>query len=188
MQYLVSFALLVAVGGWMVAVYNRLYHLRCSVCTCWYEWRKATHYRNECLSNFTTLFALFLPQDDALARHLRHLVVDSEKSLSLSLEPRWNSRHGFVSGAERLVRQAVVQSVHVVEQHPMMRGHEHLHQLCCNVSLSLEKQAHVSELFNAAAAEYNAALNSFSARVLAPVFGFAVADTLDVPTQKTCNP
>lgn len=185
MQYLISLALLVAVGGWIVGVYNRLHHLRGSVCNCWSQWRKATHYRNECLSDFTAAFAAFLPREEPMLRHLRHLVADSERSLSLAPEPRWNSRCGFVAGAEQLVRQAVAQSVRMVEESPAMSAHEHLLELCSSVSLSLHRQEQLSALFNAAAGEYNAALGSPSARLLAPVFGFEAADTLDAPTQKT---
>ena len=66
MQYLVSFALLVAVAAWMVRIYNNLDHLRGVVCSCWGQWRKATHHRNECLTDFAVVFALFLPQGDPL--------------------------------------------------------------------------------------------------------------------------
>ena len=47
----------------------------------------------------------------------------------------------------------------------------------------------VAALFNHAALEYNAALSSPSARLLAPIFGFARADALDAPPeqQKTRN-
>ncbi len=178
MQYLVSFALLVAVVAWMVRVYNNLDHLRGVVCSCWGEWRKATHRRNECLSDFAVVFALFLPQGDPLPRKLRRLAADSERSLALSQEPRWSRLHGFVGGAEDLLRQAVESSVQKVEDSPVMREHEHLQRLCSSMSVSLFQQEQMTELFNRAAKDYNAALGGPSARFLAPLFGFSAADPL----------
>lgn len=182
MQYLVSFALLVAVVAWMVGVYNNLCHLRMTVCNCWGQWRKATQHRNECLSDFTNAFSLFMPQGDPLPDSLRRLVADSERSLALlSREPRWCSLHGFTGGAEQLLRQAVARSVQAVEASPAMRAHEHLQQLCSGVAVSLYQQDQVANLFNRAAREYNAALASPSARLLAPLFGFVCADPLSLP-------
>lgn len=179
MQYLVSFALLVAVVAWMVGIYNNLCHLRGVVCSCWCQWRKATHRRNECLRDFTAALASFVPQDDPLPHFLRRLVADSEHSLSLAHEPRWSTLHGFVGGAEQLVRQAVERSVQVVEDSPAMRAHEHLQRLCSSMAVSIYQQDQVAELFNRAAREYNSALGRPSARLLAPLFGFAAADPLE---------
>ena len=184
MQYLVSFALLVAFVAWMVGVYNNLCHLRGAVCNCWGQWRKATHHRNECLNDFTTAFARFLPQGDPLPESLRRMVADSERSLALlAHEPRWGSQHGFVGGAESLLRQAVARSVQTVEDSPAMRAHEHLQRLCSGVAVSLYQQDQQASLFNRAAFEYNAALARPSARLLAPVFGFCSADPLS-PSEK----
>lgn len=178
MQYLVSFALLVAFAAWMVGVYNTLFHLRGTVCNCWGQWCKATHQRNECLNDFANAFASFLPADNPLPASLLRLAADSERSLALSYEPRWSSLHGFVGGAEARLRQAVARSVQTVEDSPIMRAHEHLQQLCSGVSVSLYLQDQRAELFNHAAQEYNAALGTPSARLLAPLFGFACADPL----------
>lgn len=184
MQYLVSFALLVAVVAWMVRVYNNLDHLRGVVCSCWGQWRKATHHRNECLTDFAVVFALFLPQGDPLPRNLRRLAADSERSLALSREPRWSRLHGFVGSAEHLLRQAVERSVQTVADSPAMRSHEHLQQLCSSMSVSLFQQVQMTNLFNQAAKDYNAALGAPSARFLAPLFGFSAADPLgDTDTQ-----
>lgn len=184
MQYLVSFALLVAVAAWMVRIYNNLDHLRGVVCSCWGQWRKATHHRNECLTDFAVVFALFLPQGDPLPRNLRRLAADSERTLALTREPRWSRLHGFVGGAESLLRQAVERSVQAVEDSPVMREHEHLQRLCSSMSVSLFQQEQMTELFNRAAKDYNAALVTPSARFLAPLFGFAAADPLgEIHTQ-----
>lgn len=186
MQYLVSFALLVAFVAWMVGVYNNLFHLRGSVCNCWGQWRKATHHRNECLNDFAAAFALFMPSGDPLPDSLRRLAADSERSLALCLEPRWSALHGFVGRAEARLRQVVAHSVQVVEDSPEMRAHEHLQQLCSSVAVSLYQQDQLAELFNRAAREYNAALETPAARLLAPLFGFAGADPLTLPdTQST---
>lgn len=179
MQYLVSFALLVAFVAWMVGVYNNLCHLRDAVCNCWGQWRKATQHRNVCLNDFAAAFALFMPQGDPLPDSLRRMVADSERSLALlSREPRWGALHGFVGGAEHLLRLAVARSVQTVEDSPAMRAHEHLQRLCSGVAVSLYQQEQVTNLFNRAVIEYNAALAQPSARLLAPVFGFSRADPL----------
>lgn len=179
MQYLVSFALLVALASWMVGVYNNLDHLRRLVCEYWEQWRCATHRRNECLADFALVFASLRPGEDPLPRCLQRMSEDSERSLALCESPRWSAVHGFMGGAEQLLRQAVAQSVQAVEDEPAMRGHERLQELCSSVSVSLYRQDQVAALFNRAAREYNQALRGLSARFLAPVFGFAAADPLD---------
>ncbi len=178
MAYLVSFALLVAVLAWMVGVYNNLEHLRGVVCSCWGQWRLATHRRNVCLADFVSVFAVLLPRGDPLPRELRRMVEDSERSLALALEPRWNGNAGMLAGAESILRRAVAQSVQLVEDSPQMRQHEQLLQLCSSMSVSLYQQEQVEALFDHAAYEYNAALVTPSARLLGPLFGFAKADPL----------
>ncbi len=179
MAYLVSFALLVALTAWIVGVYNNLEHLRGVVCNCWGQWRRVTHQRNECLSHFTTELAACLPSGDSLPQDLRRMVDDSERSLALALEPRWNKMHGFVGKAEQLLRFAAERSVQVVEESPTLRSHETLLRLCSSTAVSLYQQEQVTTLFNRAAHEYNSALSTPSARFLAPMLGFIAADTLE---------
>lgn len=179
MPYLISIALLVALVAWMVGVYNNLEHLREIVCNCWGQWCRVTHFRNECAADFTTAFAAFLPPEDALPRDLRRLTKDSERSLALAMEPRWNEEHGFMGRAEQLLRSSLGRAVQMVEDSPAMREHEPLRLLCSNMAVSLYQQEQVAAMFNHAAREYNAALAVPSARLLAPVFGFRRADTLE---------
>lgn len=179
MQYLVSFALLVAVGAWIVGVYNNLEHLRCMVCRGWAQWWRATHHRNACVGDFAAAFALLAPPENSLPRCLLRMVADSERTLAMVEVPRWGELHGFVGGAELLLRQAVAQAVQAVEESPDMRAHEQLQQLCLSVAVSLQQQEQLAALFNRAAREYNAALATPSARLLGPVFGFVAADPLD---------
>ena len=180
MAYLVSFALLVALGAWIVGVYNNLEHLRGVVCSCWGQWRRTTHRRNECLNDYVAAFALFMPANAALPQDLRRLVEDSERALALAVEPRWSGEAGMQGGAELVLRRAVVQSLQVVEDTPVMYGHEHLQRLCSSISVCLYQQDQVAASFNHAAQAYNAALASPSARLLAPLLGFARADALEM--------
>lgn len=180
MQYLVSFALLVAFVAWMAGVYHQLEHLRAAVCQYWGQWCRATHHRNECLADFAETFALFLPQEDPRPAYLRRLAADSDRSLALVRTPRWGPLHGFMGSAEQVLRSAVAQSVQVVENSPVMRGNEPLQRLCSSVSVSLYQQDQLASLFNSAAVEYNAALAAPAARLLAPLFGFEAADPLDM--------
>ena len=175
MQYIVSLALLVALAAWMVGVYNNLNHLREAVCRCWSQWRVVTQRRNMELKDFASSLSSYVPQESSLPGNLLRLVADSERSLLLSDRPRWCSRHGFLGGAERLLRMTVTQAVQAVE----MQSDSHLQQLCHSVSASLYQQDQVTELFNHAAREYNAALMLPSARILAPVLGFSAVDSLD---------
>ena len=172
MQYVVSFALLVALAAWMVGVYNNLHHLRGVVCSCWSQWRTVTHRRNEELKRFA---ASLVSLESSLSGNLLRLVADSERSLMLAEGPRWGARHGFLGGAERLLRMAAAQALRVVEG----QADSAMQQLCQSVSVSLYQQDQVAELFNHAAREYNAALRLPSARFLAPVFGFSAVDALD---------
>lgn len=178
MAYLVSFALLVALLAWMVGVYNNLEHLRGVVCNCWGQWRRATHYRNECLNDFLAVFSAAMPREETLLRDLRRMVEDSERSLALALEPRWGGAHGMMGGAELILRRKVAQSVQLVEDTP--DTYEPLQHFCSSMAVSLSRQDQMAALFNHAAMEYNAALSSPSARLLAPVFGFSRADALEL--------
>lgn len=187
MQYLVAFALLVALGAWIVGVYNHLVHLRGSVCSSWGQWLQATHRRNNCLRDFAAAFSTFLPQNDPMPLHLKRMVEDSEHAIALAMEPRWGKVPGFMGGAEQVLRQAVASSVRTVEDSPEMRAHESLQRLCSGVSSALYQQDQLESVFNHAAREYNAALMTPSARLLSPVFGFAKADPLDVRRQQNAR-
>ena len=184
MQYLISFALLVALLAWMVGVYNNLEHLRKGVCECWAQWRQHTHRRNVCLNDFARSLAPFMPAGDPLPQSLLRLSADSERSLSLVESPQWGAHHGFLGGAEHLLRMAVAQSVHVVEASPAMRSDAHLLQLSRSVSSALYQQEQLMELFNRSAREYNAALRHVSARVLASVFGFSAVNMLEMSSRQ----
>ena len=179
MQYLVAFALLVALAAWIVGVYNQLAHLRGQVCSSWSQWLGATHRRNICLRDYAAVFAAFLPKNSPMPTHLQRLAEDSEYAIALTLEPRWGKAPGFMSGAEKVLRQAVVEAQHTVEDTPRMREHEHMQRMNSGVSAALYQQDQLAALFNRAAREYNAALAVPSARLLAPVFGFEKANPLD---------
>ena len=175
MQYVVSFALLVALAAWMVGVYNNLNHLRGVVCSCWSQWCTVTHRRNAELKEFATLLASCVPQESPLPGSLLRLVTDSERSLQLVSVPRWSSQHGFLGGAEHFLRMAAEQAMRAVE----MQADSRVRQACHSVSVALYQQDQIAELFNRAAREYNAALCLPAARFLAPVFGFSAVDPLD---------
>ena len=187
MQYLISFALLVALLAWMVGVYSNLEHLRKSVCECWAHWRQLTHQRNVCLNDFARCLTPFMPAGDPLPQSLLRLSADSERSLSLVEMPQWGAHHGFLGGAEHLLRMAVAQSVHVVESSPVMRSDVQLLQLSRSVSSALYQQEQVMELFNSSAREYNAALRNVSARLLASVFGFSAVSMLEMPARQNAR-
>lgn len=187
MQYLISFALLVALLAWMVGVYSNLEHLRKSVCVCWAHWRQLTHQRNVCLNDFARCLTPFMPAGDPLPQSLLRLSADSERSLSLVEMPQWGAHHGFLGGAEHLLRMAVAQSVHVVESSPVMRSDVQLLQLSRSVSSALYQQEQVMELFNSSAQEYNAALRNVSARLLASVFGFSAVSMLEMPARQNAR-
>lgn len=188
MQYLVSFALLVFVAGWIVGVYNRLEHLRRVVCNSWQQWRKITHRRNLCLRDFATEFAAFLPADNPMAQNLLRLAVDSERGVTLALEPRWNSQPGFIGGAELLLRQVVADSVLAIETAYVINGHEQLLSLTQRVAALMGEQEQITALFNRAALEYNTALVTPAARLLAPLLGFCTAAPLDAPGMQNTTP
>ena len=181
MQYLVSFALLVFVAGWIVSVYNRLEHLRRVVCNSWQQWRKITHQRNACLRDFAAEFAAVRPENNPMAQNLLRLAVDSERGVTLALEPRWNSQPGFIGGAEFLLRQVVADSVLAIETSYVMSGHEQLQSLTQRVAALMGEQEQITALFNRAVLEYNAALVSPAARMLAPLLGFCTAAPLGAP-------
>lgn len=181
MQYLISFALLVALLAWVVGVYNHLVHLRSAVCKGWLHWRKTARRRNACLRDFVRVFAPAVPVNDPLPRSLLRLAADSEHSLTLADTPRWGRSHAFLGGAEHLLRMAIIQSLRMAETSSAGLADAQLATLCSRLSASLGQQDEAAELFNRAVREYNTALAVPSARLLAPVFGFAAAESLEPP-------
>ena len=186
MEIVVSMALLVAFLGWVVAVYNKLLHLRTEVLGAWKQWLSATRNRNERLSDFADGFAQTLPDGGAASERLRQLADDSEKTLHELQGPRWGIvEGGSLPGVEWRLQRAVYESVHEVERVPGTPEHEQLHQLCGLMSVALCQQEHRTRLFNRAAQEYNAALVTLGGRMLAPLFGFLPAGHLEAPDLQT---
>ncbi len=186
MEIVVSIGLLVAVLAWVLSVYQRLLHLRSEVRGAWQQWLSATHRRNECLADFAEHFALLLPGDDASPARLQRLTDDSEHALEHLAEPRWgNSSEDVLPGVEWRLQRAVHESVAEVEHESLAQGHERLHLLCGQMSVALYQQENRTRLFNRVAQEYNTALSSLGGRMLAPMFGFLPAESLDSPQLRT---
>lgn len=178
MQYLVSFALLVALAAWMAGVYNHLYHLRRAVCANWLQWCRSTHLRNVSLEDFVSSLAGFLSQHDDVSERLKSMVTSSEYEISVALEPHWGKARGSMIPGERLLRRTAAEALSAVEESPATRGQVHLQQLCSRVSSALYQQDQYATLFDRAVREYNEALSTPSACILAPVFGFVAANPL----------
>ncbi len=179
MEYIVSLALLIAVAAWVTAQYQRLQQLRGDVCSAWQQWVAATHRRNACLSDFVSLFSMMLPQGDLLPRSLRRLTSDSEHSLNLATEPHWGAGVHFFPAAEMVLRRAVNDSMETMENSSVMRGHERLQQLCGRMTGAQQRQDALTLRYNRAVQSYNGALDSPSGRMLAPLFRFLRAGSLN---------
>ncbi len=182
MEIVVSIGLLVAVLAWVFSVYQRLLHLRAEVRGAWQQWLTATHRRNECLADFAEHVSLLLPGPDAFPARLQRLTDDSELALEQLEEPRWgDAAADGLPGVEWRLLRAVHESVAAVEQKSPVPGDAQLHLLCGQMSAALQRQENRTRLFNRAAQEYNTALCSPGGRMLAPMFGFLPAESLDTP-------
>ena len=173
MEYLVAFALLVAMGAWVVSSYLRLFHLYERVQGAWLQWTDATRLRNECLGDFLQAFASYLPQGDMLPRDMRRWAEDSERALSATAGAPRRGNFAGLGSAERHLRRVVSHSVHTLVTTRNMREDAHLCELCAAMSASLYRQEELAGVYNRSVAEYNSALRAPGARMVAGLFGFA---------------
>jgi len=169
----VAFSLLVAVGAWVVSSYLRLIHLYEQVQGSWRQWTHATQRRNECLRDFLSEYAAYVPPGDELTADMRRWELDSGRSLKAFPLAPLAGNFNSITTAERHLRRAVSYSVHTLETTSHLSENERLVSLCSAMSVSLYQQDEQMLLYKRSAAAYNTALDSPGARIIAGVFGFA---------------
>lgn len=173
MGYLIAFTLLVALGAWVVSSYLRLIHLYERVQGAWLQWTRATQQRNECLRQFVTEFRAGLPLEAELFSDMHRRELDSCRVLkAFPYAPR-EGDFGSIAEAERYLRRAVSYSVHTVETAGSLQHNQQLTSLCSAMSVSMYRQDEQMLLYKRFAVEYNTALYSPGARIVAGVFGFS---------------
>lgn len=172
MEYIIALSLLVAMGAWVVGAYLRLFHLYERVQGAWQQWSLATEQRNECLRDFTDAIADYLPAGDVLPQDMNRWEEDSRRALQASPTAPREGNFTCIARAERHLRRAVNYSVRTLENTQLMRENEQLLSLCSAVSVSLYQQDAQMRLYNRSASEYNTALHSPGAKIVAGIFGF----------------
>lgn len=173
MEFIVPLGILVAFLAWVIATFSRLYHLQRVVVAAWARWSEATQYRNECLVDFTVLFSGYLPREDVRPRNLRRMADDSRRALlSYREDLPAGDEVKHLSHAERSLRKVVVNAVQAMENSELMRGDSQLSELCSRVSLSLFRQDELTRTYNRSVGNFNLALTSPGARLVAGMFGF----------------
>ncbi|MBR5214311.1 MAG: hypothetical protein IKV92_08635 [Akkermansia sp.] len=173
MVYIISLTLLVALGAWVVASYLRLFHLYERVQCAWLLWHRATLRRNECLLDFATQFAAYLPAGDVLPRDLHRWTQDSGRALEATPTAPKEGNFRTIAMAERYLRRAVSYSVHTLETTQNMQQDAQLLSLCSAMSDSLYRQDEQMLLYKRSAKEYNSALHSPGVGIVAGIFGFS---------------
>lgn len=172
MEYIIALSLMVAVGAWVVGAYLRIFHLYERVQWAWRQWSLATQHRNECVRDFVKGFSACLPAGDVLPRNMHRWEADSGRALrALPTAPR-EGNFGGIEHAERHLRQAVSHSLHTLENTRQLRENEQLHNLCSAVSVSQFRQDAQMQRYHRSAMEYNTALDSPGAKIVAGLFGF----------------
>lgn len=173
MPYIIALGLLLAVTGWLLAIYHRLHDLRVQACRDWIRWVHVTRRRNEQIINFVSVFSGFLPQGDQLPRDLRRLADDSEHRLNHHLRRQPPSVGSTFPTVEPTLRRMVDATLHTLEQNERMRSNDQLVELCAQLCLTLRDQERKAGNYNTSATTYNDALLGPSARFVAPIFGLA---------------
>ena len=172
MVYIISLTLLVALGAWVVSSYLRLFHLYERVQGAWLQWHRATQHRNECLQDFLSHFAAYLPAGDVLPQDLHRWAEDSGRALKATPTAPREGNFSCIATAERYLRRAVSYSVHTLETTQHMRQDAQLLSLCNAMSDSLYRQDEQMLCYKRSASEYNSALHSPGAGKVAGLFGF----------------
>lgn len=178
MEYLIPLGILVAFLSWIVATFSRLHHLHNLALAAWSKWSAATQYRNECLMDFTILFSGYLPREDIRPRNLRRLADDSRRTLDISQTLPDVEEIRNLSSAEKSLRRVVVSAVQTLEDSDAMRKDSQLSELCSKVSLSLFQQDELTRSYNRSVGNFNLALASPGARLVAGMFGFSPLEEL----------
>lgn len=172
MEYIVPLGILVAFLAWIVATFSRLHHLHSTAIAAWAKWSAATQYRNECLVDFTIIFSGYLPQGDVRPRNLRRLADDSKRTLDANHTLPAGAEVRHLSHAEKSLRRIVVSAVQAMEDSEAMRRDSQLAELCSRVSLSLFQQDELTRFYNRSVGNFNLALASPGARLVAGIFGY----------------
>lgn len=173
MEYVVPLGILVAFLAWIVSTFSRLHHLQSMAYTAWAKWSAATQYRNECLADFTTAFSDYLPREDVRPRNLRRMADDSRRSLDAHQALPAGDDVRLLCHAEKTLRRVVVSAVQAMEDSEAMRKDAQLAELCTRVSLSLFQQEELTRSYNRSVGNFNLALASPGARLVAGLFGFS---------------
>lgn len=178
MIYLVSLALFVILGAWLVSVYSRFNHLYARVQESWKQWADATKVRNSCLGDFTRRFSAELPKDSVLPRDLRRLLEDSSRALQATTGAPEQGEHQQIGEYEKRLRQAMSSSVSALESSPVMRDDHRLMALCRDMSASLVQQEQFARFYNRHAGLYNEALNSPGGKLFGSMMGFSPVERI----------
>ncbi len=186
MEWLVSLALLVAVCSWVVATYHRLHHLRSQVQEAWLQWELSTRQRNACLHSFAPAFEHCAPPSLELPHELRHAAQDSDHELDFPLPPPLHEAHALptheflkpLGEHERSLRILVGDSLRILDELPGPPQDGELPELVSRLSASLFRQEQVTQLYNRAVEDYNAALASPSGRLVGSAFRLSEACSL----------
>lgn len=173
MEYAVPLGILVAFLAWIVGTFSRLHHLHHMAVVAWNHWSRATRHRNECLSDFTSLFSGYLPQEDIRPRNLRRLTDDSSRALETHPNLPAGDDLRLLSRGEKSLRRVVVSAVQAMENSSNMREDSQLNELSSRVSLSLFQQDELTRNFNRSVGNYNHALTAPGAKFVADMFGFS---------------
>ncbi len=186
MEWLISFALLVAVTSWVVGTYHRLHQLRAQVQEAWQQWERSTRHRNACLSSFAPAFEHCAPAAIALPHELRHAAQDSDHELDYPL-PSPDAEGPALPGSdflrpigehERTLRLLVGDSLRLLDTLPSAPQDAELQTLVSRLSASLFQQEQFTRQYNRAVEDYNAALSSPSGRLVASAFRLPPASAL----------
>lgn len=171
MPYLIAIGLLIALAGWLLAIYQRLHDLHSQACHAWQQWIQITHLRNEQISSFASAFSGYLPQGARLPRDLRRLAEDSERHICHPLHHLPPGESSGFPSMEPTLRRMIDASLHTLENDERMRNSDQLVDLCGRLCLTLRDQENSASQYNSIATAYNDALQSSSARLVAPLFG-----------------
>lgn len=178
MPYIIALGLFIAVAGWLLTIYQRLYDLRSQACRDWIRWVHVTRRRNEQINSFASVFSGFLPQGDQLPRDLRRLAEDSERHLNHHSRCQPPGVGSTFPTVEPTLRRMIDASLRTLEQNEHMRNNDQLIELCGQLCLTLRDQERKAGSYNSSASSYNDALQGPSARFVAPIFGLVCLRTL----------
>ena len=166
-------AILVAVGGWLVGIYNRLVRLKVACQDAWASIDVQLKRRYDLIPNLVETVKGY-------ASHERETFEAVVKARQMGMDA---SNVGDQAQAENMISGALRKLFALAEAYPELKANENFAQLQEELSSTENKIAFSRQHYNSSVRQYNTRLESFPDNVVSGMFGFAPRDFFEIDVE-----